>query len=56
MSTIKLKQFSLLIFIVLISVLLGCAPKTYKTHPQFSTNCKLIPESCTEMAINAKPF
>lgn len=46
MSAVKLKQFSLLIFIISISILISCAPKTYKTHPQFGTNCKLIKSYC----------
>lgn len=46
MGVIKLKQFSMVIFIAYIFVLLGCAPKTYKLHPQFNTNCQLIKSYC----------
>ncbi len=46
MRELKLKQFVPLIFMLTIFVLFGCAPKTYKTHPQFNTNCKLIKSYC----------
>ena len=46
MSGSKLKQRVFLIFIGSVFVLMGCAPKTYKTNPQFSTNCKLIKSYC----------
>ena len=46
MSDLKLKPFVILIFVLSISVLISCAPKTYKINPQFNTNCKLIKHYC----------
>lgn len=46
MSDLKLKRFVFLIFILSISILIGCAPKTYRTNPQFNTNCQSIKHYC----------
>lgn len=46
MTYLKLKHVSFMILIVSTCTLLSCAPKTYKTHPQFDTNCKLIKSYC----------